>query len=866
MCVEAPRAERRDQQISSPSSPETGVSGVDELVQLNPVAKAPGLRIVVELPALTTFDPSEFRIVTRSEASQASSQATLPERMRPGVEIRDQRVIPDSQEISGTSASEAPHSWPDPPDLLGESQLSGVHPVSLGPLGDSLRAPASDIPSHQPDPRFAVGVSTNFGVSTGTIGNPSILHIPTSCSSHGAIDEASPIFQTQPELDFDIVAATPVTVSRSTIGPTSFARQYNAHDFQEAESQRSHITNRGSTPSNSQAAQIVQPLSSHPGEAASQSQSEFSVFEEYRTVSEIIPGDIVAQADPQELSQALSELDGNIRISITSARHGSVLSAAELPGGSGSSIQGNDEPIPPCATVNTPRGTRAATPMNMDGTPVTGAPLSAKERLRLVREGHFNKSPITGSTHPSPAASSPAPSDNAPYITHKSTPQAETNAESEKSSAGDILTPAVPALPPLPPAASHNQAEVPELAQSHSNPTPPHEHVLVDPLSLDAYVAPLIEQPITLDPAALTLSIENDVDGSPSVATDDAFIADPPPRSTNSDEDDTPADYPRSLLPHVPTGPCEYLITLPFQTSSRPQYNDIIRENEALMNEYNSSFRVFPHEIPQKSVVERLDTMFSRLFDICDFPPFLESIANMSPEQITKHVIGTNAKFSFVAELLDNMQALNSNKQVLILVRPGKLMDLLGHVIQSRGYRYIRSGREIVNAADAKHLLTVAISSTSDEKSAIPCNADVVIAFDHTFRQDLLASIDENASPTILALVNTASIQHLNMRIMENLQPLERKNVLMLALVKAMRYVEEPDPSESLYSIAEKFSRRIQMPEENEDDFYWEPQSVPTEIFDDLYAASSQISATQPSGHILGADQQPGSRKRSHVS
>ncbi|KAJ8107981.1 hypothetical protein ONZ43_g6564 [Nemania bipapillata] len=284
------------------------------------------------------------------------------------------------------------------------------------------------------------------------------------------------------------------------------------------------------------------------------------------------------------------------------------------------------------------------------------------------------------------------------------------------------------------------------------------------------------------------------------------------------------------------------------------------------MNEYNASFCVYPHEKPRKELIEKLDFMFSRLFDICDFPPFLSSLATMSPEQITKHVIGTNAKFSFVAELLDRLRALNSDKKILILVRPGQLMDLLGHVIQSEGYHYVRSSQEVVSAENAKHPLSVTLSSTSDEESSNPTDVDVVIAFDHTFRQELVPTTTHKAPPILLALVNITSIQHLNMRIMENLQPLERKNMLMLALAKAMRYVEEPDPSEPLYSIAEKFAKRIQMSEEDDDEFYWEPQSVPSEIFDDLYAASSQIEPTQLSGQGLGLDQYPSNRKRSHFA
>ncbi|KAI8630162.1 hypothetical protein F5Y19DRAFT_56344 [Xylariaceae sp. FL1651] len=499
----------------------------------------------------------------------------------------------------------------------------------------------------------------------------------------------------------------------------------------------------------------------------------------------------------------------------------------------------------------------------MDGTSAAAAtPRSTKEKMRLLREQNFGRPSVTRSA-------SPVSLEVVPRVAQISTPQPEAQVDGENALTVDTPAPLIsPIL--LPPSVETSQdltgSSTSEVAHARTDSNPSHGHILAEPVPLQAYSGPQIEQPVTLDPSTLTLSIENDVDASPSIPTDDGSIAGPHPDSINSDEEEMQTDYPRSLLPHVPTGPSEYLITLPFSTSSRPEYNDIIRENETLIHEYNSSFRVFPHATPQRDTIEKLDAMFSRLFDICDFPPFLDAVASISPEQIAKHVIGSNAKFSFVAELLDNLRDLNSNKKILILVRPGKLVDLLGHVIQARGYRYIRCGQEIVGAAVAQHALTVAVSSTTDEPSSIPRNFDAVIAFDHTFRQELVPSTDQSTPPVTLALVNIASIQHLNMRIMENLQPLERKNVLMLALVKAMRSVEEPGPSETIFSIADKFARRIQMPEDDEDDFYWEPQSLPTDIFDDLYAASSQIEATQLSASRLSTDQLPSSRKRSHVS
>ncbi|KAI1422180.1 hypothetical protein F5Y12DRAFT_642197 [Xylaria sp. FL1777] len=831
----SPHAVLRDQSIPDTANPEAGQG-----------TKARGAQIVVELPRV--LNPSEFWVIPPSQASQTSSQATLPERMHPSsIAARDQRVIPDSQEVSGTSVSEAHNSYCEPANSPGESQFPGKLPTLLGPLENSRTSVSSTgIPSHQPESR------SRFVGTSGFFANPTI--------STGPEFNASPHFQTQlePNLNLDSITPTPAATSPNTTIAASLPQNPTAQTSQGTESQHSQLTNRGSTPSNSQAAQIVQPLGGHLDDGTSQSQSDFFVFGEDTIVPETIPRDSEVQVDSQDSSQALSEIAGNIRISTTTSEgHHEPAPSAVLPEESQPASVHCDKQSLRHTAVDPSRKTRPVTSPNMDGT-------SAAEALRLFREGHFNKSSVTGST--SPAVSSPAPLDNVPYVARNPTAQTEAHVESDKTSTVDVPAPLISPILLLPSTVTETRTEASfESMQAHIDPDPSPEHVPGGAAPLNPYDTPQMEQPATLDPSALTLSIENDVDASPSVPTDDGFAPGALPGSTNSDEDEIQEEYPRSLLPHVPTGPSEYLITLPFQTSSRPQYNDIIRENEALMNQYNASFLALPHKTPRKDIVEKLDVMFARLFDICDFPPFLDSLPPMSPEQITKHVVGTNAKFSFVAELLDNLRDLNSDKKILILVRPGKLMDLLGHVIQNNSCHYIRSGQDIVSAADARHPLTVSLSSTLDSKSSVPRDADVVIAFDHTFRQELLPTTEQSATPIILALVNIASIQHINMRIMENLQPLERKNVLMLALVKAMRYVEEPEPSEPLFSIAEKFAKRIQMPEDDEDEFYWEPQSVPIEIFDDLYAASSQIEATQLSSQGLGANQHPGSRKRSYV-
>ncbi|KAI1174021.1 hypothetical protein F4777DRAFT_415945 [Nemania sp. FL0916] len=878
--AEEVRKRRRIEQPSASSTPARRASPggrltedsrrADASIPQRRVAGNQERQIVVELPSVLTLDPSEFQVVPPSQSQSQSqsqsgqalslSQATLVERMRPSSsEARDERIVPDSQEISGTSISEAHSSYQRRLVSLGNSQLpEDLSASSLRELPSS-----SGIPSRQVDSQFA-GVSSflaNPNLSTNQ--NQTVPQTTPTGPSQQPADESGPAFQTQLEPDVDIFAvSSPTAASHGTTIPASFPQHPSRPTSQDANSQLSHIAGGGSSQDVSQAAQIVRPLVSHPTEPISQSQSDFSLFEEDRTAPGIVPSDGEHRTHRQGIESAPNEFNGNTGISTASEESQSPSSAAR-PGESQLALPSRDHPDPRGAVdISQARPTTSIDPIEMDGAPEAQMPLSMKERLRLHREQSFKKSTVPVSA--SPAAPPAEPLQNVQPAADKKTspPRAESHGETASFSATGVP----PIVSPMLPLSS----EAPQmLAGPSSEPGPadidhslPHQPVLVDPSSLNSYHAPQVEQPATLDPSTLTLSIEKDVEGSPSIATDNESPSEPS-KSANLDEDEMPASYPRSLLPEVPTAPCEYLVTLPFQASTRPQYNDIIRENNALMNEYNASFQSLPHSTPSDDVVERLDAMFNSLLDICDFPPFLDSLTSMSPLQITKHAIGTNAKFYFLAELFNKLVALESNKKVLILVRPGKLIDLLDSMIRSAGCRYYRSEQEIVKAADAKHPLTVILSSTSDDEPVISMDIDVVIAFDHTFQQKMVPAIHRKTPPVTLQLVTVNSIQHLNMRIKDNLHPLERKNVLMLALVKAMRHVEEPDSSDSLDAAADKFAGRIQMVEED-DDFYWEPQTIPSDVFGDLYADSSQIETTQPSGQGLSVDEDFSTRKRSH--
>ncbi|KAI1645595.1 uncharacterized protein F4817DRAFT_343082 [Daldinia loculata] len=835
-------------------------------------------RIVIRLPRDPTFPADEYVRVppdsqqTNSQQSSQLADAHAALAHESEVESQEQRIVPDSQEIYSALISDVHSSIPDHLNSFGTSQLQ-ERAVVASQREERLQPPESfghstEIPSRQPDRPF-VGNQGNASTSTFLIGT-----VVGPDNSQSTIGKGNPEFLTQEGLNIDVVPPTSQLTSFASTIPHELA--WNEHisttSVSQDQNQAPVISN------NSQAAQVVLPLSSQQGGLATYSETTFTVYDDL-----IVPDTVLRNAqdkrDPQNSSQALSELDGNTRNTSFSEDQQPELepepSHAEL------SQTRPEKPVdfgvdrirfgPPTFESEQP-----VAPTNMD----TDQParLTARERLRLIREQHFGalddifprrKAEVEADAR---AASTDVGSSAGPEPDIQEAPIVQAPASRDISPLTPVnLTSQSFLVPPLETVADDtsfdHQLPVPETTQA------PVEQEKEAELGLEesgpaevGYDAHEEEQPATLDPSALTLSIEHDMDISPSMPVHDALhnsLQIPDEFIIPHEEDETPPGYPRSLLPYIPTGPNEYLVTLPFYNSCRPVYNDVLRDNEELIREYNAAFRVSPHQIPHPATVSKIDEMFSRLFDICDLPPFIETTTIMTPAEVTKHIVNTNAKFAFVAELLVYLAEENSDKKVLILSRPGKVMDFLGNIIETRGYRYIRSGLEIVGPSSAEHSLTVAISSTLDNSSSIPEDIDVVIAYDHTYRPELLPQTVRERS-ILMVLTNICSIQHLNMRVSENLESLERKNVLVLALVKAMRYIEDVDDSLIIkfHLAAETFCKYIQDPDD--DDYYWEPYEVPEDVFEDLHAANSQSQVSQSVLGAFGTDQLPGSRKRSH--
>jgi hypothetical protein len=852
-------------------------------------------RLVVELPPDPRFDRSEYQHVLLSQSSQGTAIAAQgvdshPEEAPSAVERfvnYSNRTIPDSQEVPGYSISDTANSVPrEDLDLSIESQnhtdiVDTDHPQSGAQSVADNSGSVAEIPSHQPE-HPAANEPTNVDSTTGfiqetlsgsvesTLQEPQVSAIDSPEPSQGPeLTSVDPGFLTQLPFDVDPSAS-----------PSSRTPIYANNSLSEVS------VNPGNSTQPSQAAQIVPNSISQPEAIQTQSRSERD-FSVYNDEIEFVPATL--QSQPQgspPSSQALSELDVNTRISSSApVSHGATLQA--LSGRLSSSqhipekVSDNTEaeevavdqssPIPHfpvnLSSQSSERSKarlldRTVSPTNnMESASASSTPLpmSARDRLRRIQEQNFAQL-------------------NLELNLDGNLDEPTTPVPMADTSFTNILQPEQPvdlSAPLLSPSLL-----VPSVEEDHNavhTTVRPENDLQLNERTFNGttvetnYEAAPEDQPATLDPSALTLSIENDgidndVTGSPSIPSDD----DHAPSGSGVDHDDLevplsngqPPDYERGLLRYIKSSPNEHLVTLPLASNIRPQYTEIIQESRNDLEAYSYAFSAKPYQTPEPALTSKVVDMFTRLFDICDLPPFLEALTSIPPESITKHIRGTNSKFAFVGQFLEYLQDALSDKKVLILARPGKIVDLLNNLVTTEGYQGIHPTAE----STVQHPQAVVVASTSDDLSLLPADFDVVIAFDHTFRQDLLPPRNDGIQPVLLTLITSTSIQHINMHISDTVEPSsERRNVLLLALCSSAEVMENPEPGFiQPHEIASIFAKYVERPDD--DDFDWTAQDLPEIIYDAIAAASSQSEPMPSSLGVNGTMHPTTNRKRSLVS
>lgn len=285
----------------------------------------------------------------------------------------------------------------------------------------------------------------------------------------------------------------------------------------------------------------------------------------------------------------------------------------------------------------------------------------------------------------------------------------------------------------------------------------------------------------------------------------------------------------------------EHIVTLPFQASLRSLYEETLFKSRKDVTEFGTIFNEIYVE-PDQALVSRIDQLFGRLSNICDYPPDVVGTAleNLPPSQLAKYACDSNSKFSFIFELL---QGLYKDIKFLIVARSVELLRLLHHLAGAAKVECICEAIERRTSDYPTSAAQVTLVLPDEDVRAL--DFDVVVGFDRSFASSRISSrleadvkSTDAKRPRVLTLVTTHSIEHIGLHVPGDMGPLERKNALLSGIVRARKLVSDPERGYSEpHGIASVF---VEYFNGQTDTIISEPVPLPDEVLDIYLSSQSQ--------------------------
>lgn len=289
-------------------------------------------------------------------------------------------------------------------------------------------------------------------------------------------------------------------------------------------------------------------------------------------------------------------------------------------------------------------------------------------------------------------------------------------------------------------------------------------------------------------------------------------------------------------------GQTTHIVTLPFQASLRPLYDETLLNARQDVTEFS---QVFNNEIfvaPNEALVSRIDQLFGQLSNICDYPPDAVGtvLADLPSSQLAKYACDSNSKFSFVYEFLEG---LCKDTKILIVARSVDLLRLLAHLAEAA--RVECTCEAIGNRTSIYSESAAQVTLALPRDSVQVFDFDVVIAFDRSFATSRashgLETVDKAAGtkkPRLLTLVTTHSIEHIDLHVPEEMSHLERKSALLIGIARARKLVSDPErgyaePHELAGVFVDYFNGKS-------DAIILEPVPLPDDVLDIYLGTQSQ--------------------------
>lgn len=263
----------------------------------------------------------------------------------------------------------------------------------------------------------------------------------------------------------------------------------------------------------------------------------------------------------------------------------------------------------------------------------------------------------------------------------------------------------------------------------------------------------------------------------------------------------------------LPVESNDYYVPLPMNAYTRDIYNQI------MINHKHQRLALLEDEQPDTSVVEDIDLMIKDLEVMCDHPDLVaEDFASqrMAPEnEQVGYAENVSTKCIFLAEFLEAIRSFETH--VAILVRPGRMLEILEALLRYHGYTYHRPDRPSFVSQSGRGALKITILPTGlGERTFSTMPASIVIAFDRSFQGEQYA-MDLRADPTdpgkkapLVSLVVAHSIEHLELCFNENISPIYRMMKLVNCLkdigdgvgVLSHEYLPPPEAAKAVATFA----------------------------------------------------------------
>ncbi|VUC36868.1 unnamed protein product [Clonostachys rosea] len=292
-----------------------------------------------------------------------------------------------------------------------------------------------------------------------------------------------------------------------------------------------------------------------------------------------------------------------------------------------------------------------------------------------------------------------------------------------------------------------------------------------------------------------------------------------------------------------------YVVTIPFQSSIRSLYDEVLLKSRKDITEFGSKFTQDTFTEPDKYLVEKIDTLFSDLQNICDYPQDIigPSVKDMPVEDKVKYSLDANSKLNFIYELFLRTK---TDTQALIVARSPNILRMLCDLAEYLELECICDALEYKSKPEFKNS-SIRLTLVPSESTIDAFEYDLVLGYDNSFQESPIAQAlawdnRGKVKPLTLKLATAYSIEHLSLEISDTDGNLERRNALLYAIVQIRDTFRDPPRLMEPHMVAAIFSDFLN---DDTQTILWDPVVIPAHALD-AFTNSQEMGQMSLEGYL----------------